>query len=210
MCKLVSGAERRLYAPLAALLAAQGRIRCGALMLEHFPIVVVICAGIVAAVTDLWKFKVHNLLTIPLLLSGVVFHAVSDGWSGAGGSLLGLLFGFVVLLVPYLIGGLGAGDVKLMAGVGAWLGMPATFYVFAISSIAAGVYGLILVLTNGSARELWVRLQILCYQCLTMFRYLGTEERIETAVERVDRRRLIPFAAMMPIGIGVFIAWRWL
>src|SRR4051812_45954857 len=78
---------------------------------------VVLCAALIAAVTDVWKFKVHNALTLPLLLSGLVYHAVVGGMDGFSDSLLGALFGFGVLIVFYAMGGMGAGDVKFMAGI---------------------------------------------------------------------------------------------
>src|SRR5207248_19483 len=93
-------------------------------------ITVVLTASAVAAVTDVWKFKVYNALTLPLVLSGLLYHAVVGGWAGLLGSLLGCLFGFAILFAFFLMGGMGAGDVKLMAAIGAWLGVPATFAVF--------------------------------------------------------------------------------
>ena len=104
------------------------------------PLVVVIVATLMAAVTDIRRFKVYNILTVPLLLSGLIFHAATEGLVGVSGSLLGALVGFAALVVVYVMGGMGAGDVKLMAGVGAWLGLPLTFYVLIASCLAAGVF----------------------------------------------------------------------
>src|SRR5690349_21201929 len=101
----------------------------------------IVSAGVlVAAATDVWRFKVHNLLTLPLMLAGLLYHAYVDGWAGLGASFLGAVFGFGVLFLFYVMGGMGGGDVKLMAAIGAWLGAPLTFLVFIVSSIAAGFY----------------------------------------------------------------------
>jgi prepilin peptidase CpaA len=172
------------------------------------PVAVVLTAALIAAVTDVWKFKIHNALTMPLLLSGLVFHATSGGTTGFGNSLLGALFGFGSLLVFYIMGGMGAGDVKLMAAVGAWLGMPLIFFVFVASSLAAGAYAVVLVAVGGHPREIWTNLQILWIRMTLFYRHLGAEDRIESEVKRDGRRlRVIPFAAMVAVGLVSTLIW---
>jgi prepilin peptidase CpaA len=177
-----------------------------------FPIAVVLIAALVTTVTDLWKFKIYNALTVPLLLSGLAYHGVVGGVSGFGWSLAGALFGFAVLLVFYVMGGMGAGDVKLMAAVGAWLGLPWTFYVFIASSLAAGVYSVILLVVGRNLVETWENFQILWLRVTILGRHLGTGHLIEAEVNRPDRRRrLVPFAAMMMVGLMallLILAWK--
>ena len=169
------------------------------------PIVIALTAALVAAVTDVWKFKVYNALTLPLLASGILYH----GWHGhLGSSLLGVLFGFGALIALHVIGGMGAGDVKLMAALGAWLGMPLTFYVFLASSLAAGVYALLLVAVTGKMGETLINLRILWMRLACIGRYLGADDQLEREVVRPDRRRrIIPFAAMVAIGIITTLLW---
>src|SRR5262249_27571757 len=83
------------------------------------PVVVVLAGSLVAAITDVWKFKVHNLLTVPMFASGLIYRTVVGGWPQFLDGLYGGLFGFGILLILYLLGGMGAGDVKFMAAVGA-------------------------------------------------------------------------------------------
>ncbi len=169
------------------------------------PVIVVLAAALVAAATDIWKFKVYNVLTLPLLVSGLLYHAFR---AELADSLLGVLFGFASLIVLYIIGGMGAGDVKLMAGVGAWLGMPLTFYVFIASSLAAGVYSIGLVVWTGQVGETAVNLQILWLRLASVGRYLGSDDKVESEVRRSDRRkRIIPFAAMVAIGLVATLIW---
>jgi prepilin peptidase CpaA len=173
-----------------------------------FPFVVVTIAALVSAVTDLWKFKVYNVLTIPLLLSGFIYHAVMGGTSDFSRSVSGALFGFGILIAPYVMGGMGAGDVKLMSAVGAWLGWSQTYHVFVASAIAAGIYAMVLILMSNKLLETWVNVQIMWHRFTIFGRYLGAEERVEVAVVRNDRRRrVIPFAAMVAVGIIATIAW---
>jgi prepilin peptidase CpaA len=181
------------------------------------PILIVLLSSLVAAATDVWKFKVHNLLTLPLLLSGILYHVLVSGSSEAGwtvglfNSLLGILCGAGILFLCYLMGGMGAGDVKLMAAVGAWLGFPLTFYVFVASSLAAGLYAVVLIVACGRVRQTWVNLQIIWHRLAAVGRHLGAEDRIEAEVDRDDRRRrIIPFAAMVAVGIILVAVWCWL
>jgi prepilin peptidase CpaA len=175
------------------------------------PTIVVLLAVGVAAITDVWKFKVHNLLTIPLLLSGLVYHGIAGGWEGFMGSVLSSLCGFAILIAFYVLGGMGAGDVKLLAALGAWLGVPLTVYLFLVSALAAGVYALALILIYGRPGETWRNLQIVCYRLTSFFRYLGSEDRVEAEVkDPCRRRRVIPFAAMMGLGLLTLLVWHWL
>lgn len=172
------------------------------------PFAVVTIAALVSAVTDLWRFKVYNLLTIPLLLAGLIYHGIMGGTAELSTSVTGALFGFGILLAPYVMGGMGAGDVKLMSAVGAWLGLPLTYYVFIASSIAAGIYALVLILMSKKMKETWVNLQILWHRFTIFGRYLGADDRVEAEVVKSDRRkRVIPFAAMVAVGILATLIW---
>jgi prepilin peptidase CpaA len=175
---------------------------------QAVPIIVVLVAALITTVTDLWRFKIYNVLTLPLLLSGLVYHFLVGGTGGLAASLLGAVFGFAVLLLFYVMGGMGAGDVKLMAAVGAWLGLPLIFYVFIASSLAAGLYSVFLLVASHSVNETWTNFQILWLRLVILGRHLGTGQRIEAAVKQPDRRlRLVPFAAMLMVGTVALLVW---
>jgi prepilin peptidase CpaA len=171
-------------------------------------VIIVLAAVGITAVTDVWKFKVYNALTLPFLCSGLIYHGLAGGTPELAGSVLGAVFGFGVLLVFCIMGGVGGGDVKLMAAVGAWLGMPQTFYVFIASSLAAGCYAGCVILAHGKTAETWLNFQVLWHRLMAFGRYLGAEDRVETAVSQADRAsRVIPFAAMVAIGVVATLAW---
>jgi prepilin peptidase CpaA len=178
------------------------------LKIPLIPASIVLLASLIAAVMDVWKFKVYNALTIPLLLTGLLYHGVAGGIPGLQTSLMGLLFGFGVLIVIYAMGGMGAGDVKLMAAVGAWLGMPLTFYVFALSALASGAYAAVLILASGNLRESWIELQVVLFRIMAFGHYLGADGRLEAELKRPDRhQRLVPFGAMLAVGLGLILGW---
>jgi prepilin peptidase CpaA len=177
-----------------------------ALDISCVPFVVVAIAATIAGVVDVRSFRVPNALTVPLLLSGVLFHGVVNGLAGLQMVFFGLLFGFGVIFLLYLIGAIGAGDVKLMAAVGAWLGMPATLYVFVVAALATGLYSVAILLREGGLRRAFIVLQIAFLQLAAFGKHLGAEERVESVVKREDRRKhLVPFAGMVALGVIVVI-----
>lgn len=177
------------------------------------PAVIVVAASLVAAVTDVWRFKVYNALTFPLCAVGLGYHVVSNGQAGLMTSLGGLLFTFGVLMVPYLLGALGAGDVKFASAVGAWLGFGPMVMVLVIGCLAAGVYAVVLMIRFGGFREAWFNLQLVFLQLASMGRHFSQEDRLETVQEAAQkaerRRRLVPFSAMVTVGILLTIVIQW-
>ena len=108
------------------------------LLLSLFVVILVV----IAAVTDLQQHKIPNRLTFPAMLIGVMGHGVIHGLEGIGFSLEGLGLGFMLLFGFYLMGGMAAGDVKLMAAVGSFLGPINIFLVFLMTAVLGGFYSL--------------------------------------------------------------------
>jgi prepilin peptidase CpaA len=105
-------------------------------------------ALLTATVTDIRNQRIYNWLTFPLILAGFATHTVFGGFAGLKFAAYGFALGFVAMAVPYFMGVMGAGDVKLMAGIGAWLGVEATLTAFLFTCIAGGIYALIVLATN--------------------------------------------------------------
>lgn len=97
---------------------------------------------LVAAMTDLRTFRIPNLITMPFAVGALTYYSVLYGYAGTLFSLAGLGMGILLLLVPYLLGGLGGGDVKLMGMVGAFLGPKAVFSAFLFIAIIGGIYSI--------------------------------------------------------------------
>ena len=96
----------------------------------------------ICVVTDLNKRIIYNKVIFPALIIAFALHAALGGWTGLWQSLLGFIVGLGLLLIPYLLGGMGAGDVKLLALVGALKG---TMFVLATSVYMAMVGAIIAV-----------------------------------------------------------------
>lgn len=84
-----------------------------------------------------WKYrKIPNWLTFGGFFLAVVIHACSSGLAGILSSVLGFLVGLLLLLIPYLLGGMGAGDVKLLGAVGALVGCKSVINIFIYSAVS--------------------------------------------------------------------------
>ena len=103
---------------------------------------------VVAVIQDLRYQRIPNLLTYPTMVVALVYHSITLGLNGALFSAGGLGLGIAILIVPYLMGGMGAGDAKLMGAVGAVVGAKGVFVAFLFTAIAGGVYALIVLLMN--------------------------------------------------------------
>ncbi len=79
--------------------------------------------GVAAIVDDLSRRQISNWISGSAFAAGLVLQTIEGGWRGAGSALLGTLTGAAVFLIFYLLGGMGGGDIKLMAGFGAVLGV---------------------------------------------------------------------------------------
>lgn len=111
---------------------------------------------ILAAINDIRFQKIPNRLTFMAILSGVVFHGATGGLSGLLLSVEGLFMGLAILIFFYLMGGMGAGDVKLMGAVGALLGPKGVFFAFLATALVGGIYAIVLL---ASRRQLGATLK---------------------------------------------------
>src|SRR5882672_11091351 len=124
---------------------------------------VVLIAVIVGAMTDLAARRIPNWLTGPLLLSGVVSSTVIGHWAGLADSLAACVLLGVPYVILFIYGGGGAGDAKLMMGIGAWLGLINGLAALLAVSFCAIVLGLAYAAFHGRAREVLVNLRGMAY-----------------------------------------------
>jgi len=102
--------------------------------------------AVVACVFDLRERRIPNAIAITLLATGLVFSLATGGWNGLLNSIGGFAAGFSILMILYLVGAGGAGDVKFMGGVGAWIGPYHILFVFVLSAILLAVFAILVFL----------------------------------------------------------------
>ena len=169
-------------------------------------IVCVVVFTVVAAVCD-WRTKrLPNVLTVTSLACALLFHVVSGAVAGGswqavqqlGFSLAGFATGFGILLVMWLMGSGGGGDVKYMGALGAWLGAVGTLKVFLVSAVLILICS-VAVLAWEFCRRGFRR---------TQERYVDRAGKAGTEAElrRKQRRRLMPFGVPAAIATWVVLA----
>jgi prepilin peptidase CpaA len=102
-----------------------------------------------AVASDLRFHRIPNWLTLPALLAALLVSPWAGATSGPLESALGAALGFALLVGPYAFGGMGAGDVKALMVLGAWLGPEETLGVTVWAVIAGGVFALIILVLRG-------------------------------------------------------------
>lgn len=173
-------------------------------LVQNWHVWLVTVTLIVAAVIDGKKLKVPNYITFPMIVSGWVFNTAVLGWEGLGMSLLGTVVGLGLLLPAYAIGGMGAGDVKLLAGVGAWVGGSVTFYAFCVSAIVGGVIAVCMVVCQRG----WSKHKNQFLMILNEIATVGNPSELATiAAERKSSMMLLPYG--IPIAIGTILYFFW-
>jgi prepilin peptidase CpaA len=172
--------------------------------------VIVVCVAVaVATFTDVRTLKVHNWLTLPLAVTGLAYHAALGGWAGFGESLLNLAMVFAILMVPYVLGAMGAGDVKLVSALAAWLGTSTAFTIGAIALFATAIYSLAMLFRQGRLKDAWLHFKLTVLRIQMVARHFGSdgESVHEMAATPEGRARLVPFSAMVALGTITTLIW---
>jgi len=111
--------------------------------------VVVLAAGIIASWIDLRSRRVPNLLTMPLACAGLLLAVLGGTGLSVTDAFLGCLVGLGIMLPLHILGGTGAGDVKLLAAFGAFLGPAGVLGAFIRMAIVGGGIALAVAIHRG-------------------------------------------------------------
>lgn len=154
----------------------------------------------VCSFTDLKYRKIYNMVLVPVLLFALVSNTYLDGWAGLGQSMLGLIVGLLILLLPFAKGGMGAGDVKLLGVIGALKGVAFVLY----SAIGMGLAGGLIALAIwfyrfgvidtivGILKGIWVMIR----SGFTLFHFRLHDEKI-----------MLPYGLAIALGAAGTLWW---
>jgi len=166
-------------------------------LLENWHVKLVAVILIWAAWIDGRELRVPNWITFPMILTGLIYNTIIGGWSGLGDGMWGMTVGLLTLLPLYAVGGMGAGDVKLMAGIGAWLGAIVTWYAFCVSVVVGAIMAIIMVLYRRSWEKHYGNFLMIIMEFITIKK---PGELYRIAAERKPNMLLLPYG--IPICIG--------
>lgn len=175
------------------------------------PVVIFALIGVfVASITDLCTRTVPNILTVPLAISGLVVAAWQGRLGGWDGSLVGLLLGLGLFLLPFSMGWIGGGDVKLLAALGALVGSKGLLWIALYSTLAGGIMALALVIFRQMQSGEFFKQLKLCmisgwlWLCGARGRRAGVPTPVLPNTANALRERY-PYALAM--AAGTLIAW---
>ena len=106
----------------------------------------VVAVVAIAVATDLRQRKIYNALTFPAMALGIILNGIVDGPSGIAFAATGLLFGALLFVIPVALLGRGAGDLKLLAAVGALGGPTFVIWCAMLTGAAGALFGVVVLL----------------------------------------------------------------
>jgi len=165
-----------------------------------------------AAVTDLRVRRIPNWLTFTVVLAGVVQSLTPAAVTTIKVSLLGLSAGFAVTFLLYMMGGRGAGDVKLTAGIGAWIGPWPVIVVLMVAALVSLAIALATSAARGRLRELFRSTGMMLLRLVHARQLAGLGQAVEHNREGSSTRssnlgKPIPNAVSMLLATVAVVIW---
>jgi prepilin peptidase CpaA len=158
---------------------------------------------VLAAYLDTRYHRIPNGVTFAGALAGLVLQAYFGGFEALGSGFLGLAIGFALFISFYIRGAMGAGDVKLMAAAGAFLGPSATLWAAASTMIVGGVMAVAILLRHRGLGQLARRY-------FTTLNFLAVTGTLSHAGPREGEAAARRFPYALAIGLGTLWATLWL
>jgi len=114
---------------------------------------------------DYKERRVPNYLNVLIGITGLIAQTYFHGWSGLATGLEGWILGLGLLILPWAMHMMGAGDVKLLAGMGAWMGPGMILWTFAIGAIIGGIASLLMIAAKHRWTGAWANFQLAFLKC---------------------------------------------
>jgi len=161
----------------------------------HITNAILLIVLIVCLITDIRQRKIYNIITFPAIAGGL--NGTLYGMEGLLDSLKGIGIVTVILILPFMMGGMGAGDVKLLMVVGALKGVSFTFETILATFLAGGLIAVMLIIKRSMWREVFGRLtaNLYLFVALPVFKRQVSEKNTFQDQEKYA----------FPYGIAIFI-----
>jgi prepilin peptidase CpaA len=168
--------------------------------MDYFLIIFLTILLITSTITDLKTQKIPNFVTLPGMLIALAYNSAIGGLNGLLFSAAGIGIGIGLLIIPYFMGGMGAGDAKLMGAIGGVLGAKAVFFAFLLIAAVGGIYALILIVIYRREYTGFFRKK---YDNLVSF--ILTRKYIPDTEERSKKRPRLCYGLAIALGTGIYV-----
>jgi prepilin peptidase CpaA len=158
----------------------------------------VLIVAAIACAFDVRFGRIPNLLTFGAAAAALVYSGITGGWTGLGLSLAGWGAGCAIFVPWFLLGGMGAGDVKLLAALGAWLGPTDALWTALYAGLAGGPLALLVSALRGYLKQSFTNLW-----CLLMFWKVSGVQPMPGLTLRTASGPRLPYA--VPIAVGALV-----
>lgn len=155
-----------------------------------------------AAIFDIRYRRIPNWLVLAGIVGGFAWNVSNSGWSGLLRASEGLGLGFILYFPLYLIRARGAGDVKLLAAVGAVTGPGNCFWIFLLTAVLGGVIALVLLMFRGRVRKTFFNVGWMIQDLLHLRAPYKSNAELDVTTDKGMR---LPHGAMIAVGVLAFI-----
>lgn len=153
---------------------------------------------------DLKERKIPNKITFTGILIGILFNLITGGLAGILQGVFGLFVGLAIFFLPFAMGGMGAGDVKLMGAIGALMGWKFSVMTALYSAIVGGIMVFIHLLYTRKLREtLKKMLYAFIYLLLQFATRMGYNETVYKAHEKFSKNGYDYKKIYIPYGVAI-------
>ncbi|NLY56765.1 MAG: prepilin peptidase [Firmicutes bacterium] len=158
---------------------------------------------VMAVYTDVRYRRIPNALLVPFAIWGMALQAYAFGWPGAADAAGGLGLGLLLLLPAYLAGGIGGGDVKLLATIGAIGGLAFVWRTFLAGALVGGILAVIQLAVERRLRPVLKNLAFWLWTVVTP----GARPAPLAKLDAERKWGRVPYA--VPLSLGAIISWLW-
>jgi len=158
-----------------------------------FADIILLIITAICIITDLIYRKIYNMVLLPAVILAACYHLYTGGLPAVFFSMEGLFLGLALLLIPYLMGGIGAGDVKFLAAIGALKGPSFVFVTFLAGAVAGGILAVFYLIKN---KKLLFTVKKLFLTFLNRYVYFQNQP----AVPEDEQSSTLPYGAAIAIG----------
>jgi prepilin peptidase CpaA len=168
--------------------------------MEFFQPIFLSALLLTAAAIDLHTQRIPNLIVYPSMLIALTYNTIMNGTGGLIYSAGGIAIGTALLIVPYLLGGMGAGDAKLMGAIGGFLGAKGVLIAFLLTAVVGGIYALIVIFVYRSAFRGFFRKQF-----NKLLNFILIRKYMPETMETAKNGPKLCYGVPIAIGTGLLI-----